>query len=98
MVNVDEREGRPVFSVRVSPGASRTRVLGEYAGALKIAVSAAPERGKANKAVVEFLADALGVSKSDVEIVSGHTSRDKRIAIRGLAPAALSAKLSALLT
>ena len=98
MVNVDEKEGCAVFSVRVSPGAAKTRVLGEYAGGLKLAVSAAPEKGKANKAVVEFLADALGVKKSDVEIVSGQTSRDKRIAIRGLAPAALSAKLSALLT
>ena len=85
MVNVDEKEGCAVFSVRVSPGAGKTRVLGEYAGALKIAVSAAPEKGKANKAVIELLSRALGVRKSDVSVVSGETSRDKRICVKNIA-------------
>lgn len=98
MVNIDEKEGRLVFSLRVSPGASRARILGEHAGALKISVSAAPEKGKANKAVVEFLAGVLGVKKSDISVVSGETSRDKRIAVRGLDAKTLSDKLSALIT
>lgn len=96
MVKVDESKGRLVFSIRVSPGAAKTRILGEHAGALKVSVAAAPEKGKANKAVIEFLADVLGVRKADVAVVSGETSRDKRVAVRGLDAKALSDRLSAL--
>jgi hypothetical protein len=96
VIAVTVRDAVAQFGVRVSPGAARTRVLGEHAGALKVSVAAAPEKGKANKAVIEFLADALGVRKADVEVVSGETSRDKRIAVRGLDEKALSDKLSAL--
>jgi hypothetical protein len=96
MIEVAASPGGASFSLRVSPGAARTRVLGEHAGALKLAVAAAPEKGKANKAVVEFLADALGVRKADVAVVSGETSRDKRIAVTGLDAKAVSDKLSAL--
>ena len=98
LVEIADAGGVSSFSVRVSPGASRTRVLGEYAGALKIAVSAPPEKGKANDAVLDLLSAALNVRKSDLSVVAGQTSRDKRIAVTGLAPAALSAKLSALIT
>lgn len=96
MITVDDRAGCAVFGVRVSPGAARTRALGEHAGALKLAVAAPPERGKANAAVIEFIADALGVRKADVEILSGETSRDKRVAVRGLDRGEVSDKLSAL--
>ena len=69
--------------MKVSPGASRDRILGEHAGALKVSVSAAPEKGKANKAVCALLARRLHLPKSHLSVVSGETSRDKRILIRG---------------
>ena len=96
MIEISHRNGVTSFSLRVSPGAARTRVLGEHAGALKLAVAAAPEKGKANRAVVEFLADILGVRKGDITVVSGETSRSKRIAVTGLDAKAASDKLSAL--
>lgn len=63
--------------LRVKPGARKTAILGVHGGALKIAVAAAPEKGKANKAVVALLADALGLPPSAITIASGETSQDK---------------------
>jgi len=97
MIEVETRNGKAVFSVRVSPGASRTRVLGEHAGALKISVAAPPEKGKANKAVTDFLASALGVRKADVSVVSGETPKSKLVAVDGLPAKAVQEKLAALL-
>jgi len=85
VIKVDAKGAASELAVRVSPGAARTRVLGEHNGALKIAVSAPPEKGKANKAVIELLSRALGVRKSDVSVVSGETSRDKRICVKNIA-------------
>ncbi len=77
--------------VQVVPGASRNRIYGEHDGRLKIAVTAAPEKGKANKAVCEFLASAMGISKSQVQVVSGHTARLKEVLIERVTPDALEA-------
>lgn len=64
------------FSLRVTPKASRNAVEQTPAG-LKVWVTTVPEDGKANKAVVKLLADALGVAKSRLTLVRGATSRDK---------------------
>jgi len=71
------------ITVRVKPGASRTKVAGAYGEdrALVVAVNAPPVDGAANEAVVEALADALGVRKRDISITSGHTARTKVVAI-----------------
>lgn len=72
------------FAVRVRPGASRTRVGGRYgADALVVAVSARPVEGKANLAVLAALADAFGVRRSAVMLVSGQAGRDKIVQIGG---------------
>lgn len=76
-------EGALRFRLRVSPGASSDQIRGTYGGALKVAVTAAPERGKANAAVCKLLAKALGVSKSAVVVVAGETSPDKTVEVRG---------------
>ncbi len=75
--------------LRVAPGSSRPRVVGRYGDGWKIAVAAAPERGRANEAVVELLADALGLARRDVSVVSGHTGREKIVELGGLAANAM---------
>ena len=72
-----------IVKVRVQAKASRDLIVGEHAGALKVSVAAPPDKGKANKAVVEVLAAALGIAKSSIGLVSGTTSREKTLAIRG---------------
>jgi uncharacterized protein len=75
------------FSVKVVPGASRTKVVGVLGTALKIAVAAPPEAGKANAAVIALLAAALSVKKAGITIISGHTQPLKRVAIAGVCAA-----------
>ncbi len=79
--------------LRVSPGATRTELAGRYGDAWKVRVSAAPEHGRANDAVVCLLADRLGVSRNAVAVVSGQTSRDKVIELRGLGRAEAERRL-----
>jgi uncharacterized protein len=93
---VDHPEGC-VLPVRAQPGARRPGVQGEQNGALKVAVSAPPEDGKANAALVEVLRKALGLKRSQVELIGGQTSRDKRFLIRGLTRSELEQRLAALL-
>ena len=66
-----------ILRVRATPGAPRTRVQGVHGGALKIAVQAPPERGKANDELVRFLAQELGLARADVRLKSGAAARDK---------------------
>jgi uncharacterized protein len=81
--------------LRVSPGASRSEVVGAHGDGWKVRVSAPPEAGKANEAVRDLLAGALGIPRSDTEIVAGAGSRDKVVAIRGLSPAEADKRLGA---
>jgi hypothetical protein len=82
-----------ILPVRAQPRARRAGVVGEHAGALKVAVAAAPERGKANDAIAEVLADELGLAKSHVRLVSGPASRQKRFLVVGLTREQLQARL-----
>lgn len=70
-----------VLSLHVQPGAKRTAVAGIHGDALKIRLAAPPVEGKANEALVRFLADAFGVPIRNVVIVRGETSRDKVVRI-----------------
>jgi uncharacterized protein (TIGR00251 family) len=69
--------------LKVVPKASRDRVVGWVGDRLKVQVTAAPERGKANEAVIEVLADALGVPRSKVRILAGETSPLKTVEVDG---------------
>jgi hypothetical protein len=84
MIKTREMEYRIVVSVKVQPNSSKDRVVGEYADQIKIAVTVAPEKGKANKAVIKLFAKLLGIKNSDVQIISGETSRDKELFIRNI--------------
>ncbi len=70
--------------LRVSPGARRSEIEGAYGeDALKLRIAAPPSKGKANAEAERFLADALGVGRSEVSVVRGASSRDKTILVRG---------------
>jgi len=73
-----------LLSVRAQPGARKAGVSAEQAGALKVAVTAPPEEGRANQALTELLRDWLGLKRSQVELASGATSRNKQFLIRGV--------------
>ena len=72
------------LSIKVVPGARADRVVGRYGAGIKVQVSAPPEQGRANRAVVDLLARALGVSPGQVAIVRGHGSPRKVIEIAGI--------------
>jgi hypothetical protein len=73
-----------MLTVKAVPGSSRTEIGGLQGPMLKIKVAAPPEKGKANKALLEFLAGKLKLKKSAVQIQSGQTSCVKQIVIRGV--------------
>jgi uncharacterized protein (TIGR00251 family) len=73
-----------IFAVRAQPGARRNEIRGEHAGALRVCVSQAPEKGKANRAIRDLLAQTLKVNRSQVALLSGETASLKRFLIRGL--------------
>jgi uncharacterized protein (TIGR00251 family) len=72
------------LNVKVVPGSSRNQIVGWLGDALKIKVTAPPEKGQANEAVIELLASALGISSKDIEVESGHSSPSKIVAIDGI--------------
>ncbi len=94
---LSEFRGALRLSVHIQPGAKRNAVLGEHGGALKIAVAAPPVDGKANESVCALVADAFGVPRRTVSVLSGLQSRRKVLAIDGLALQDASARLAALL-
>ena len=82
-----------ILTIRVVPRASKNSIDGPLGDALKIRLQSPPVDGKANKALVRFLADMLDLSASRITILSGETGRSKRIEIRGVAEASVRAKL-----
>jgi len=83
-LRIEERDQACVFEVRVSPRSRRNRVVGPLGSAIKVRVAAPPEHGAANQALIEFLASLLGVKNRDVQILTGHGARTKRICVSGI--------------
>lgn len=80
--------------LRVSPGAAVAAVVGRHGDAWKLRVAAAPERGKANDAVLALLAETLSVPRSSVSLVSGGSSRDKIVELAGIEPDEIERRLA----
>ena len=78
---IQEKPDGLVFKIRVQPRSSRNQVVGVYGDALKINLTAPPVDNAANKACGVFLASLLSVAKSSVEILSGHTGRNKQVMV-----------------
>jgi uncharacterized protein len=92
-MKLEQKDGSVTFDVRVIPRASKTEIAGEHDGALKIKLTSPPVEGAANDELIRILAKGFGVSKSQVEIISGSSSRSKRVRVRGVEPAKIDAIL-----
>jgi uncharacterized protein (TIGR00251 family) len=84
------------LAIKVVPGASRDRVVGRYGDAVKVQVNAAPEAGKANKAVVRILAEFLNVKPDQIEITRGHGLPWKIVEVSGMSQAEVDLKVGRL--
>jgi hypothetical protein len=80
--------------LRVSPGSGRAEIVGRHGDAWKVRVTAAPEHGRANDAVVRLMADTLSLPLSAVTIVSGHGARDKIVELTGVGPGLIERRLA----
>ena len=87
--------GGAVLELLVQPRASRTRIVGEHDGRLKIQLAAPPVDGEANAALLAFLAGALGVKRAELALLAGESGRRKRVRISGVAAAVAAATLLA---
>lgn len=88
------RDDGVVLAVHAQPGAGRTQITGRHGAALKIRVAAPPEHGRANRALIEVLAEEFGVDEGKVELVAGERSRTKRFRLAGVDPNAFERTLS----
>lgn len=86
-----------LLSIKTAPNARRNAITGFLGEALKVSVTAAPERGKANAAVEALLAECLGLPRTAVRVVAGETSRTKKVEIAGFEPEALRQRLCTIL-
>lgn len=88
----------PTLSLKVVPGASRDRIAGRYGDGIKVQVSAPPEKGKANDAVINVIAVALGIRTADVVLLRGHSQARKVLQINGLSEEEFTARLERILS
>ena len=95
MINYSEKDGKLIFRVRVVPRSSRSEIVGEHDGALRVRLTSPPVEGAANAALIRILARAFDVSPSAVEIISGQTSKTKIVSIGGSGIASLERVLGA---
>lgn len=93
MIELQDHPEGVLVPVRAQPCASKCGLRGEQAGALKLAVTQIAEKGKANAALTETLADALALKRSQVELFSGETQKQKKFLVRGVTRELLAARI-----
>jgi uncharacterized protein (TIGR00251 family) len=84
MIELEQRSEGVILPVRALPGAKRNAVTGEHAGQLKVSVTQAPEKGKANQALIEVLASELSLKRSQISLASGEISSQKKFLITNI--------------
>jgi hypothetical protein len=92
-LKITEKDKQLLINVKVIPGSSKSALCGTLDNMLKVKIAAAAEKGKANKQLIELLSDKTGLSKKDVEIVSGKTSPIKQVAFYKIKRQNLAAEL-----
>jgi uncharacterized protein (TIGR00251 family) len=98
MIDVTPHPEGTILPVRAKPGSKRNEFIDERDKALLVGVTAPPEHGKANEAIVELLATNLNLRRAQIELVGGHTSKIKKFLIRQLSPEDLLTRIEAVLT
>jgi uncharacterized protein (TIGR00251 family) len=98
MIDVTPHQEGTILPVRAKPGAKRNELIDERDSALLVGITAPPEHGKANEAIIELLASSLGLRRAQIELVGGHTAKIKRFLIRQLRPEDLLTRIEAVLT
>lgn len=93
MIALEPHAEGVILPVKAHAGARRNAIEGVHDGSLRVSVTQAPEKGKANKAIAELLAKALKLRKSQLELVSGETSPQKKFLIRGVTAKELATKI-----
>ena len=86
MIAIEHHPNGTILPVRAQPGAKKNEIRGEHDGALRICVTQAPEKGKANQAIIRLLAKTLGFRRSQIELLTGETASQKRFLILGADP------------
>ncbi len=84
MIKITENENSIVFGVRVIPRSSKSEIVGEYDECLKVKLTSPPVDGEANEELIKLFSKTFNISKSDISILSGQTSKTKQIQILGL--------------
>ena len=97
-LNIQPHAEGATLSLRVQPKAKRNAVLGEQAGALKVSVTAPPEDGRANDAVLALLREEYELQRTQLVLLSGHTNRNKVVLVRGVTPEELARMITAKLS
>ena len=94
MIAVFERNGKPCFRVRVQPRSSQESIVGCWNQALKVRLTAPPLENRANRQLLELLADSLAVPRASIKILSGHRSRLKTVQILTLSRKELESRIT----
>jgi len=94
MLHHEPHSAGVVLPVRAHAGARRNALKGIHAGALQVMVTQAPEKGKANKAIIELLADKLGLRKNQLELLAGATSSQKKFLVREITAEELERRIA----
>ena len=97
MIELEAHERGTLIPVRASAGARENAIRGEQNGALKVSVTQAPEKGKANKAIIRVLSKELGLKKSQIQLFSGETSRQKKFYAEGVSVEEVRGKVETVL-
>jgi len=84
VIQFTEKGDGLIFNVRVVPRASKSEIVGEFGGALKVRIASPPVDGAANVELIKVLSKKFGVAKSAVEILSGQTSKQKQVRVGGI--------------
>jgi uncharacterized protein (TIGR00251 family) len=89
LIDYSEKDGALTFKVQVVPRAARSGIVGEHNNSLRVRLAAPPVEGAANEELVRLLARGFRVSRSEIEIMAGHTSKIKQVRVQGAAVAKL---------
>lgn len=84
MIPLEANDDNVIIPLQAQPKARKNGINGIHDGCLKVAVTEAPEKGKANKAIIKVLAAALGLKKSQLTIIAGETSSRKKLRVAGI--------------